>query len=99
MKLTNLQLQLNELKTIKGCLNHFLYTSACLPYKECKEFAEANLKTVKDSIALISRQILAEKAKIVTVMSATTRTTYQASKQEQEAIMHFNNNKKYGITE
>jgi len=99
MGLTELQQQLNEKKKQRSALKRYLASHQAQLDPDYKEIKEAAFTKIKKEIAELYRLIVSEKAKIVTVMGTTTRTTYKASKQEQEAIMHFNSNNKYKITE
>lgn len=89
-----------ELSEIKKAYNHYLCTCDAKQDVENYTYIIGNKAIISYHLHMLYA-VLAKRSERIKqkLLSATRRYTYNASKSEQNAIMHFNNDRRFTITE
>ena len=97
--LIQIQSELEHLKEIRGCYNHFLtsYEASKMPITNA--YVQLNRTIINKEINALYLEIDKVKSSIVHEVKVTVRETHVPTPEFIEAITHFNNNKNYTITE
>lgn len=97
--LTVLYSELETMQDIRGCYNHFLtsYESSKMPIANAQ--VQLNKAILNKEINLLHLDIDEAKAGVVEEIKGTIRERHVASPEQMEAIMLFNKDKRFTITE
>lgn len=96
----HLRNEINTLEQIKNAYIHFLCSYEARHDVENTTRVEANKVIVKQSLSKLYQELNKAEAKNKAAKSAkSVRRIYQYSKAETEAILHFNTDKRFTITE
>lgn len=99
--LIDIQTEIEELKSVLGCYNHFLASYGSSQMKVAYVQVQINKAIINKSINELHLEIDEAKAGLMEQFKipVTVRRVYDASPQEQQAIKNFNSDKRFTITE
>lgn len=93
-------IEIDGLETVKRSLLYYLASYMAVKHSECVPVANANLAAVKASLGELYAELEKVKAGIANEVRSTPRVTEaNHSASEQDAIMLFNSDKRFTITE